>query len=270
MLRSIMPILEGRWDCSQCRTKGILGRELNCTECGDPRNPLLDPEEKPYLPDDAEIVVDDLSVQLAKSGPNWNCGNCGEANIGTNRYCRICEQPLDTNDDVHAEHTYVSGVDVEKYAVISDPGSIDDDRVDAVLQQADKLQPLADGPVRMPNRTLHASSLPRRSAYALRRAAAQSTRAWPPSLTSSSQMRNIVIAATVLVFAFVCAVTTYLTLFKTTEVELTVQSLSWERQVEVEAYRTLTLQDWSLPSDARVVSSERTSHPPLQSSSRSL
>ncbi|HRJ06430.1 MAG TPA: hypothetical protein PK911_02675 [Candidatus Saccharibacteria bacterium] len=252
-----MPVLEGLWQCKQCNTGiEIPGLILNCPVCGDARNTLLDPEERPYLPENARVITDADELQLADAGPNWNCGKCGQSNLATTDSCSNCGEARGANDDVNATHKYVSGVAAEGVE-LSDPSVLETDWTDAVLQQADKLQELADGPVVMPSRTFHLSDLPRRGAELVHRTV-------EVSQTGVSKLLPLVKRAGVLgvgvVVSIVALTLIYLGFLKTYEVELTVKSLSWERQVEVEEFRTLTQEGWTYPSDARIIDSYEKLH----------
>lgn len=239
-----MTVREGKWDCSQCRTTGIPGLTLNCPVCGDARNPLLDAGEKPYLADNARVISDAVGLRLAAVGPNWNCGNCGQANIGASESCSVCEEARGNNDDVLPVTTYVSGKDAEGKALV-DAEQLDEDRVDAILRSSDKLQALEDDPVVMPSRTLSAEALPRGSV----------TDVQPVKTGGLRPRRSVAILAAslagiLLVGSSVSLI--YANFIKTEPVDLTVQRLSWERQVEIEEFRTLTEEDWSVPSDGRI------------------
>jgi hypothetical protein len=158
---------------------------------------------------------------------------------------------------VAGTYTYVSGVDAHGKE-LSDAERLTDDRTDAILQSADKLQQLEDGPVAMPARTLHASALPRRGVLAIRDAARQSRVAMKNRWGSKATL--IFIGGLAILLATVLGTTGYAMFFKTYEVTLTVQDLDWERQVEVEEYRTLTREDWSVPGDGRVQRSYQAVH----------
>lgn len=73
-------ILEGRWDCSYCGTKGILGRHRECPNCGRPRGEDVKfylPSSKDYVPDEETqksvenqtgyvVIVDHIILILQK------------------------------------------------------------------------------------------------------------------------------------------------------------------------------------------------------------
>lgn len=269
-----MPTLEGKWDCAQCLTKGISGLKTSCPTCGDSHNEHLDRSEEWYLPDDARELTSSDELDYANSGPLWNCGYCGQPNRGDEAHCGECKKPRDADDFVSATRTYVDGVDAEG-VTLSDTDDLDQDWVNATLQRADVLQVLEDQPATMPHRTLRASEL------------LTDGSPWPqyPGKTSSDKDDNssesagsrrlvisvlrdcfkanrrptfiVVVLIAALSMLGVSGVALYENYVATHTVDVTVQSLSWERQVEVEEFRTLTQEDWTYPGDARVLSSRR-------------
>lgn len=274
-----MPVLEGVWKCKQCLTDGIPGLDLNCPTCGDPRNLQIDPEERPYLPANPRVITDEAELQLANAGPNWFCDGCGEANIHTKKKCKKCKRPRDGNDFVSDERTYVDGVErVGK--TLSTPEQLADDRVDAVLLSADPLQELETEPVQPTSRTLGIEYLPASSAgegnwpaYPGGSEPTDSPRSSGPTDDSrmtvfvsdlavrlSDYRRMLLIGlAGLAAVAFVTATIwwIYVNYFETQPVNLTVQSLSWKREVDVEVFKTLVKEDWDPPSDARILDSWR-------------
>lgn len=255
-----MPTLEGAWNCTQCETMGIPGRELICPLCKDPRNPLLDPDERPYLPVNALVVTDDEGLRLAELGPNWNCGKCGNANLAGATVCakEECGEPLNYDDNVAGVHTYVSGVDAEGVDMVG-AEQLDEDRTNLVLEDADNLRELETTPLVAPSRTLHASALPRLISGKVRHAdyaaPIRLSRQFPKS--ASAIVAGVVMALALL---FGGGSWIYSEFFKTSTVELTVDNLTWERQIEVEEFRTLSLEDWSHPDDARVTNKQQKVH----------
>jgi hypothetical protein len=81
-----MAIREGRWDCSQCGTKKILGRDMSCPRCGRKR-----PEKTHFYLADGEPEVTDLKqIVRAKIGPDWYCGHCNSGNKADETSCSQC------------------------------------------------------------------------------------------------------------------------------------------------------------------------------------
>ncbi|MEO0469185.1 MAG: Ran-binding zinc finger domain-containing protein [Bacteroidota bacterium] len=90
-----MAIRVGRWDCTVCGTKGNLGPETRCHNCGSPR-----PENvRFYLPTDAEIVEDEVRLEEAKAGPDWICGHCSNQNKHVHLICQSCGNPRDEKSE---------------------------------------------------------------------------------------------------------------------------------------------------------------------------
>ena len=84
-----MAIREGRWDCKQCGTIGIRGRDKICPNCGHPR-----PEKvRFYLPEDSPVVEDQALLEDAKVGPDWICEYCGASNRANRNNCKQCYAP---------------------------------------------------------------------------------------------------------------------------------------------------------------------------------
>ena len=257
-----MPILEGAWNCAQCTTKNISGTLKECPLCGDPHNDNLDPSEGYFLPTDARVMTNADELRRANSGPIWNCGKCNTPNDGDIDTCGSCKQPRDSDDFVSPVTRYVSGVDAQG-STLSNPAQLETDWVNATLQRSDKLQPLADSPVIQPVRTLHSRDLPRSGKPQYENNTSNNRpvfRLGGTALLSRVKTPRVMLGiglGMVLGVLLFGARTVYVNYFATETVDLTVSSLSWEREVEVEEFRTLTRQDWSVPGDGRVLSSSR-------------
>lgn len=109
-----MAIRVGRWDCETCDTKGILGPETKCNNCGSPR-----PENvKFYLPDDAAEVTDEQKIEEAHAGADWVCSHCGSHSKHWATRCQSCGSPKDVagDGDKHLEEkiTYFNEQDRPK------------------------------------------------------------------------------------------------------------------------------------------------------------
>ncbi|MEL6673653.1 MAG: zinc finger protein [Bacteroidota bacterium] len=99
-----MAIRVGRWDCTVCGTKGNLGPETRCRNCGASRPPNV----KFYLPDEAEVVQDEARLREARAGVDWICGHCQSQNKAADTVCFSCANPRDElSQDVDLqERTY--------------------------------------------------------------------------------------------------------------------------------------------------------------------
>ena len=78
-------IIEGRWDCSFCGTKGILGRHRECPNCGQPRGE----DVKFYISDEKDYVSEKEAENISRE-PDWLCRYCGSYNSAKNNKCTSC------------------------------------------------------------------------------------------------------------------------------------------------------------------------------------
>ena len=69
-----MAVYVGRWDCTSCGYKGVLGPKTECTNCGADRPKNV----KFYMADEQDIVQDPELLKEARSGADWACSYCTE------------------------------------------------------------------------------------------------------------------------------------------------------------------------------------------------
>lgn len=88
-------IIEGRWDCSYCDTKGILGGKRQCPNCGRVRDKDFDL----YLPKDrkASYVPEDVAKNINRN-PDWMCSFCGSYCSDDDTACSCCGAPRSEED----------------------------------------------------------------------------------------------------------------------------------------------------------------------------
>lgn len=84
-----MAIREGRWDCPTCGTRGLLGRDTKCQNCGATRPEGI----KFYLPENAPKVTNPDQLATAKAGADWICDYCGSSNRAVAPTCSNCGAP---------------------------------------------------------------------------------------------------------------------------------------------------------------------------------
>lgn len=89
-----MSVYVGRWDCSRCGHKAILGPETECPNCGADR-----PKDVQfYMLNSAERVQDQQQLQNARAGADWRCSYCTQNNPATVTVCKDCGNTR-TKDD---------------------------------------------------------------------------------------------------------------------------------------------------------------------------
>jgi hypothetical protein len=176
-----MAIREGRWDCPTCGNRGLLGRELSCSGCGNRRPEGI----KFYLPDDAAEVTDAARLTEARAGADWICEHCGVSTRASMDRCPGCgaERGSSPTQQTH-EHRF-------------------------------------DEPAAEPVRTLAAAAPPKRK------------RGWKGPA------------------ALVAIVGGLVWWNGPVEVTATVAAKDWSRAIEVQEYRTVQEEDWSVPQGGR-------------------
>lgn len=89
-------IIELKWNCNSCGSKGILGRHKVCPECASPREEGemqmdgLDNDQDGDGFNDAETVQDEELKSIANAGYDWFCTHCSSGNRGDGTVCLNC------------------------------------------------------------------------------------------------------------------------------------------------------------------------------------
>lgn len=78
-------IVETVWDCPDCKTKGIRGRNMSCPNCGKKRGE----NTKFYLPKGNLTYLD----KPFDDGPDWYCHYCNTYNRSSRQTCSSCGAP---------------------------------------------------------------------------------------------------------------------------------------------------------------------------------
>jgi hypothetical protein len=92
-------IIELKWNCNSCGSKGILGRHKVCPECGSPREKGemvmdgLDTDNDGDGFNDAQTVSAPELIELAEAGYDWFCTHCSSGNRGNGSECSNCGSP---------------------------------------------------------------------------------------------------------------------------------------------------------------------------------
>ena len=89
-------LIEGRWDCSYCGTKGILGRNRECPNCGRPRGE----DVKFYMSDSKDYVPDEEAKNISRE-PDWMCEYCGCYNSAKEHKCISCGAERELNNNTY-------------------------------------------------------------------------------------------------------------------------------------------------------------------------
>lgn len=88
-------VLEGKWDCQHCGTKGIGGLTKTCPNCGKP----VGTNQKYYL-DHSD--ADEVDAAYETKGEDWLCSYCGSYNPADKDVCQNCNAPREEGENYFA------------------------------------------------------------------------------------------------------------------------------------------------------------------------
>lgn len=85
-------VIEGKWDCQHCGTKGIGGLTKTCPNCGKP----VGVNQKYYLDKEDAKEVD---ASYETKGEDWLCSYCGSYNPADKDVCSNCNAPREEGEN---------------------------------------------------------------------------------------------------------------------------------------------------------------------------
>lgn len=263
-----MPTYEGLWNCAtpSCGKVGIPGLTKNCPDCGLPRDVTNQPSERPYPGTSRQTITDPEKQRRASAGPDWNCGEpgCGEINDGDTNKCRRCGNRRSGDDFVSPTTEYLGG-NMADGVVFTDPGQPDRDRADAIIpDELQHAQDVISGEADKP-RVSHGYRRPiedlpgTHTTTALEQDDDDSLLEDAQEFIEENGPTIAGVIGTLVIFSIIAGVL-WSSFLRTEPVELTVRQLTWERNVEVEEYRTLHESNWSVPAGGRETRRYRAIH----------
>lgn len=212
-------LIEGFWDCNSCGKTGIGGSIQVCPGCGKPR----DKETKFYLdPTKSRYVPKNKSAQINRN-PDWVCEYCNGLNSDNDTYCSSCGSPR-TSENLNYFENH------EKRKTSAESSQKKANRVSSIVESDTQT---------VTNTQAYTSN----SNYEEYNSV--------PNHTSNRFSNTTRIVLMVLIPILLIAGLIYLFIPK--EQELTVQSFSWKRSIEIERFQTVNENGWSVPSGGRVL-----------------
>lgn len=218
-------IREGRWDCDQCGSKAIRGRETTCPGCGHPRGEHV----RFYLTDTAPVITDPDLIKIAKSGPDWNCEYCGSANRASSEACSQCGTTRGQSKPNPVVTHYDAG------------------------QLVEEVKP------RRPRRRGYTNTLfiDDASHSSSDHDAERSPGNMSDGITFAHTPISDAATPYLIVGGLVVVIALFLGwMFIPRTVQATVTSLPWTRTIDIQVYRTVREQGWSIPSGGREIMHE--------------
>lgn len=253
----------GAWRCHDCTRSPIDGLETRCPYCGSPRNAILTPEERSWLPPAPRLLTDPDEIAKVSAGPSWNCGHCDEFNWANVEACANCGRPKSSDDTVDRTVSY------DDDSPHDERSNVLDERIEGKMDWAERIVQGDDAPRTLQAVTRPASELPRSQGDIDKRIREdtveypgleeQSVPDTPPIAQKLRQYRRpLLIGGAVALLVLILGISIPIIKHFTATVSgsVTVTNFEWERSVEVEQYTTLNLEGWDTPSDARITWTE--------------
>ena len=215
MVKKTVGYVELEWVCPQCDSRNK-GTSKKCTSCG-----AAQPEDVEFhQAAQEELITEEAEIARAKAGPDIHCGYCGTRNPATAEKCRQCGGDLTEGAArkrgrvVGAHRAGPAGEATCPHCGASNPATALE-----CSQCGGAMKPVAPAQPSRPARP-----------------AAQSKRKIGP-------LGIIGIGVALLAVLAFCVVIV-LSLLPSDEITGTVQAVSWERSVVVEALQDVTRETW--------------------------
>lgn len=213
-------LIEGFWDCKYCDTKRIRGNLRNCPNCGKARDTstrfYLDASEKHYVPEEAAAKIN--------RNPDWICVYCKQLNSDDNETCVYCGAPRASENLNYFQNK-------EKSDSKAEPVSDDSDDSDSFEEHTTSEH------VRSSENTESSDEI--------------------KNFSITEKFKNFNFSAiwkpALIFLAILISFIGIFQLVKPKEYELTIDSLPWSRNIDIEQYKTVEESDWKLPQNARLL-----------------
>ena len=233
-------IIEGLWDCSYCGTKGIGGSKRTCSNCGRSR----DEGTTFYLPGQKRYVSNDVVKKVSRK-PDWLCDYCGQLSPDSATECISCGASRTAeNLDYFQNKAKREAEEKEKLERQSSA------RVNSYMYEDmsyERKSSITKKQLEEPweRKVKERNSLVEEKSSSSKFFDSLKSFNWTPVIAF------VLIAA--LVVGLVC-------LFIPKELELTITDIRWERNIDIEEYRTVEENDWYIPSGGRLLYTNREIH----------
>ncbi|MBP5200176.1 MAG: hypothetical protein J6Z82_05960 [Schwartzia sp.] len=215
-------IVEGYWDCAFCHTKGIKGSARECPGCGKPRGKDVEFYLKEYSEENA---IEDASTEA-----DWLCEFCDSLNPAEAEECLSCGAKRSETTYKDFRETAAEEISDADGNMVADEGEISEDERDEVIyarERADREKMRGRAPA--PDETESGGG--------------QQKKPWP-------KFAGIAAAVAAVLFLVYW-------MLSPSSVSFTVDELSWERNIAVDAWQTVDESSFDPPSGARVYDTKR-------------
>ena len=232
-------IIEGLWDCSYCGTKGIGGSKRTCTNCGRSR----DSDTTFYLPGQKRYVSNETARKVSRK-PDWLCEYCGQLSPDSAKECISCgalrtSENLDYFQNKAKREAEEAEKRVRETPTHSNSYLYEDMSYEKPTTSQKKVEDPWNKKMKENYSFVEEKSSSSKFFDSLK------TFNWTPIIAF------ILIAALVVGLVY---------LFIPKEHQLTVTDIRWERNIDIQEYRTVNESDWYLPDGGRLQYTNREIH----------
>ena len=251
MVKKTLGYVELEWTCSQCGTRNP-GPQKACTSCGSPQSKRVEFDQAP----EEKLLTDKEEIARAKAGPDVHCAFCGARNPAGAERCTQCN--ADLGEAQARESGRVLGAHRSGAAApvkcpkcgAENPGTAKrcsqcNSALSAVRSAASKAP--------SPRKAARPSSR-RKTSRSSRKTKARTSAA---SKSQGKGAGNLILI--LFLIGFSLAVLCGCVMFVLSQIPAkqtigVVESVSWERRIEIEELGNVTHEDWrdEIPSDARI------------------
>lgn len=232
-------IIEGLWDCSYCGTKAIGGSKRTCTNCGRSR----DSGTTFYLPGQKRYVPREEAKKVSRK-PDWLCEYCGQLSPDSTNTCISCGASRTSENldyfqvKVKREAEEAEKRERQQAARVSSYTYEDMSYNEPATRTR---EPIEEPWERKPKRE---ETIIKEGVFSNFFSSLKSFD-WTP----------------VIVFILIAALVAGLVyLFIPKDYELTITDIRWERNIDIQEYRTVNESDWYLPDGGRLQYTNREIH----------
>lgn len=241
-------ILEGLWDCQYCGTVGIGGSKQWCSNCGRARTK----DTTFYLPGQKRYLSNDAARKVNRN-PDWLCEYCDNLNSDSNSSCVSCgsvrtSSTLDYFQN-KAKREKASVQSTPKHSVSLPSYEYEDFEYESPYGKNTSTTGEYETSVKTERTTKTESVFDEKPVTIGERISGfwKNVTAidWTPFLCF------ILVAALIVGLVF---------LFMPKELTLTVTDIRWERNIDIEEYRTVEENNWYIPEGGRLLYTNREIH----------
>ena len=240
-------IIEGLWDCAYCGTTGIRGGQQHCSNCGRARTK----DTTFYMAGQKRYVSQDVAKGINKN-PDWLCEYCDNLNPDSESRCVSCGSVRSSSTlnyfQNKAKRESVETQSAQNHSVRLDFSEYEGVRAESDYSSSTRNEDKSGVSSRV-------DALKKESDFD------EAPLALKEKLSNLGKKITSVDWTPIIIFVLIAALFVGLVyLFIPKELELTVTNIHWQRNIDIEEYRTVEENDWYIPAGGRLLYTNREIH----------